>query len=105
LLGLAYLHKTLKIIHRDIKPANILINEKGQVKIADLGICGKIENTMDSRKTWVGTVGYMSPERLKGEAYTNNTDIWSLGLLLLECKLGWNPLTKGGNGSFFDVLK
>ena len=40
-----YLHKELKIIHRDIKPGNILINSKGDVKIADLGICGKVENT------------------------------------------------------------
>lgn len=70
-----------------------------------MGICGKIENTLDQRKTWVGTVGYMSPERLKGEPYTNNTDIWSLGLLLLECILGKNPLTSNENGAFFDVLK
>lgn len=47
----------------------------------------------------------MSPERLKGEPYNNNTDIWSLGLLLLECKLGKNPLEQGGSGAIWDVLK
>lgn len=47
LQGMKYLHKDLKIIHRDIKPGNILINSKGDVKISDLGICGKIENTKD----------------------------------------------------------
>lgn len=65
-----YLHKDLKIIHRDIKPGNILINSQGDVKISDLGICGKIENTKDQINTWVGTLSYMSPERLNGEPYT-----------------------------------
>lgn len=41
--------------------------------------------------SWVGTVTYMSPERLKGEAYFSDTDLWSLGLLLIECAMGRYP--------------
>jgi len=57
----------MKVIHRDIKPSNLLVNSEGQVKIADFGVSGKLDNTMDSKNTWVGTVTYMSPERFKGE--------------------------------------
>lgn len=60
LKGLEYLHKTMKVIHRDIKPSNILLNKRGQVKIADFGVSGQIENTFDCMSSWVGTVTYMS---------------------------------------------
>lgn len=60
LRGLEYLHKTKKVIHRDIKPSNILLNKKGQVKIADFGVSGQMENTFDCMSSWVGTVLYMS---------------------------------------------
>jgi mitogen-activated protein kinase kinase 1 len=91
LRGLDYLHKTMKVIHRDIKPSNILLNKKGQVKIADFGVSGKIEKTLDCLSSWVGTMTHMSPERLKGEGYYADTDLWSLGLVLLECALGQFP--------------
>lgn len=50
----------MKVIHRDIKPSNILLNKKGQVKIADFGVSGQITNTLDCMSSWVGTVTYMS---------------------------------------------
>ena len=85
LRGLEYLHKEKKVIHRDIKPSNILVNKKGHLKIADFGVSGKIEQTIACMTSWVGTMTHMSPERLKGEAYYSDTDIWSLGLVIIEC--------------------
>lgn len=90
--GLVYLHKTMKVIHRDIKPSNILINSKGEVKIADFGVCSQqLENSLDMKVSWVGTLIYMSPERLLGQEYSFNSDIWSLGLTLMECAMGKYP--------------
>lgn len=91
LKGLDYLHREKKVIHRDIKPSNILVNKKGQLKIADFGVSGKIDRTIECLSSWVGTMTHMSPERLKGEAYYKDTDIWSLGLVILECALNRFP--------------
>ncbi|XP_010554056.1 PREDICTED: mitogen-activated protein kinase kinase 3 [Tarenaya hassleriana] len=93
LQGLSYLHGVRHLVHRDIKPANLLINLKGEPKITDFGISAGLENSMAMCATFVGTVTYMSPERIRNEGYSYPADIWSLGLALLECGTGEFPYT------------
>ncbi|KAF8037588.1 hypothetical protein BT93_B0465 [Corymbia citriodora subsp. variegata] len=91
--GLSYLHGVRHLVHRDIKPANLLVNLKGEAKITDFGISAGLENSMAMCATFVGTVTYMSPERIRNESYSYPADIWSLGLALFECGTGEFPYT------------
>jgi serine/threonine protein kinase len=91
LLGLHYLHCDLRVIHRDIKPSNLLISTRGEVKIADFGVSGHLASNVSKCVSWVGTATYMSPERIKGDCYSFDSDLWSLGLTLLEGALGTFP--------------
>jgi serine/threonine protein kinase len=91
LSGLNYIHKTMRLIHRDIKPANLLINRSGEVKISDFGVSGELAHTLSQANTWVGTVVYMSPERIKGQPHSYDSDIWALGLTVLELAVGKLP--------------
>ncbi|CAH1437721.1 unnamed protein product [Lactuca virosa] len=93
LQGLSYLHGVRYLVHRDIKPANLLVNLKGEPKITDFGISAGLENSMAMCATFVGTVTYMSPERIRNESYSYPADIWSLGLALFECGTGEFPYT------------
>lgn len=108
LVGMIYLHKELHIIHRDVKPSNLLVNQAGQVKIADFGVSGKLANSVADCASWVGTVTYMSPERISGACYSFDSDVWSLGLSMMECAEGRFPYTAECNGghplSFWDLL-
>ncbi|KAJ5332155.1 uncharacterized protein N7506_005938 [Penicillium brevicompactum] len=80
--GLTYLHSR-KIIHRDIKPSNILICRDGKVKLCDFGVSGEF-GTKGDANTFIGTSYYMAPERITGQSYTITSDVWSLGVTLLE---------------------
>mmetsp|Transcript_16029 Transcript_16029/g.37799 ORF Transcript_16029/g.37799 Transcript_16029/m.37799 type:complete len:291 (+) Transcript_16029:18-890(+) len=91
LKGLVYLHRERKVIHRDIKPSNLLVNSTGRVKISDFGLSTKLANTLAPALTWVGSTTYMSPERISGLQYTWNSDVWSLGISLVECATGIFP--------------
>lgn len=80
--GLTYLNSR-KIIHRDIKPSNVLLCRNGQVKLCDFGVSGEF-GTKGEAATFIGTSYYMAPERIQGQSYTITSDVWSLGVTLLE---------------------
>lgn len=90
--GLAVVHEQ-GLIHRDIKPANILFRNDGSVVITDFGIAKALE--MDSELTglgvMVGSPAYSSPEQAQCLPLDIRTDIYSLGVILLEMLIGTNP--------------
>ena len=94
--ALAYVH-SLGIIHRDIKPANVLLvqvrpGEPLRPKLTDFGIARIVDGTrLTATGTMVGTAAYLSPEQARGTDMGPASDIYSLGLVLLECIKGpWN---------------
>ncbi|GFR43202.1 hypothetical protein Agub_g4240 [Astrephomene gubernaculifera] len=91
LKALAYLHREKHMVHRDIKPANILMTLSGEPKITDFGISAFIDSTLAQCNTFLGTVTYMSPERINNQSYSFPADIWSLGLALVELATGRYP--------------
>jgi serine/threonine protein kinase len=129
--ALEFLHDHLQVVHRDVKPGNILLNREGQAKLADLGIVtypGQVQieaatsvstatvNSVAASETpaetpaieWIGTMTYMSPERLTGDTYSYSADIWSLGIVIVEAAVGRYPLSdltlSSGKLEFWDLL-
>ena len=87
------------LIHRDVKPSNALVGASGsteQVFLTDFGITedvGSQGKLTDSGKL-VGTVDYMAPERIRGEAVDGRADVYSLGCVLFECLTGQVPFAR-----------
>ena len=111
--GLKFLKDELNIIHRDVKPTNILINSRGQVKICDFGVSGNLVASF--AKTNIGCQSYMAPERIStggmdavsnpgGGTYSVQSDIWSLGLTIIECALGRYPYPPETYNNIFSQL-
>ncbi|KAF1350965.1 putative MAP kinase [Delphinella strobiligena] len=93
--GLTYLHSH-RIIHRDIKPSNILLTKSGEVKLCDFGVSGEF-GTKGDANTFIGTSYYMAPERITGQSYTITSDVWSLGVTLLEVAQNRFPFPADGS--------
>lgn len=89
--GLDHAHKK-NVIHRDIKPSNIMINSNGSAKITDFGIAavdGPI--VMEKDGSTAASLNYSSPEQLKQTILNNQTDIFSLGVVMYELLTGAKP--------------
>ena len=71
----------LQIIHRDIKPENIFVSNDGTFKLGDFGVARQLDHKTNSLSQ-KGTYNYMAPEVFKGEGYTENVDLYSLGIVL-----------------------
>ena len=82
LLGIKFIHEK-NLVNRDIKGRNILITKDGEVKLCDFGICRFYhENKMKEIRG--GSPYWMAPEILRKEEYTQNIDIWALGITCIE---------------------
>lgn len=90
--GLAVVHAK-GIIHRDVKPANILMRKDGTAVLTDFGIAKDVDNDSDLTMAGhsLGSPSYSSPEQAQGQTLDITTDIYGLGVILLELLLGYNP--------------
>lgn len=92
--GLAAAHQQ-RIVHRDIKPSNILLTQQGMVKIADFGLAKIVSTASETQSAETsGTVAYMAPEQLRGEAVDRRVDIWAVGVLGAEMIGGRHPFRR-----------
>jgi mitogen-activated protein kinase kinase len=112
IMGLKTLKDDHNIIHRDVKPTNILVSSQGQVKICDFGVSGNLVASI--AKTNIGCQSYMAPERISGGgmsaagavggSYSVQSDIWSLGLTIIECAMGKYPYPPEISSTIFSQL-
>lgn len=92
--ALEYLHAR-GIVHRDIKPSNVLVSRSGEVKVLDFGLASAVDRSqvVSQAGAMVGTVAYMAPEQVTGDAVTPAADLYAVGCLLFELLTGRLPFT------------
>ncbi len=85
------------VLHRDVKPANVMLSESGRAVLTDFGIASVDDDpTLTASGMLVGSPGYMSPERARGERPTPASDLWSLGATLYAAVEGRSPFRREG---------
>lgn len=83
-----------RLVHRDIKPQNVLIDPNGRAKVTDFGIARSLEaHGLTAAGRVLGTTDYVSPEQALGHEVTEQSDVYSLGVVLFEMLTGELPFT------------
>jgi|GEM_PF-1758221 len=96
--ALAYAHTRAEVVHRDLKPANLMIDQRGDLKIADFGIAASVSDSVSRVSVAAGSSGtpvYMSPQQMMGEKPAVTDDIYALGATLYELLTSKPPFHSG----------
>ena len=86
------------LVHRDVKPANVLLGQDDHAYLTDFGLTKRTATTADGAVSraggWVGTLGYVAPEQIRGERVDARTDVYALGCVLVHALTGSAPYVR-----------
>jgi predicted Ser/Thr protein kinase len=85
------------LVHRDVKPANVLLGPDDHAYLTDFGLTKRADATVDSSRSgsgWVGTLGYVAPEQIRGDRIDARTDVYALGCVLVHALTGSAPFMR-----------
>jgi YVTN family beta-propeller protein len=82
------------LVHRDVKPGNVLLDEDDNVYLTDFGITTHVDGASADTGRMLGTLSYLSPEQIRGEAVDGRSDAYALACILYECLAGSPPFSR-----------
>jgi serine/threonine protein kinase len=94
--ALDYAHRRMNVVHGDVTPRNVMVDEEGQVKVIDFGICAPVA-TAPSGQGVFGSPGHMPPEQVAGKQLTPSADVFAVAVLLMELWCAKPPFRRRTN--------
>ena len=87
------------LVHRDVKPENVLLGDSDHAYLTDFGLTKRLDSSGGPTRAggWVGTLGYVAPEQIRGERVDARSDVYALGCLLCFALTGRGPFTADGD--------